>query len=69
MNNSAQLYALDRNISETFNKLKNLLLLVYDRHLISLNIARLLKKNQVFKEASLFNAMIVIDGHLQNPMD
>ncbi len=56
---SGQLHALDRKVSEAFNGLKNLLLPAHDRQLISLNIAGLLKKDQLFKEAWLFNTRTV----------
>ncbi len=58
----ASIKALDGKVTEAYATLHNLMLSMHDRHLISLNIARLLKKDQLYKESWLSNALPVISG-------
>ncbi len=61
----AELLNIDRSVRNNFTKLQNLLLPAHDKHLLSLALPRLLKKDKVFKEAWLRNATMVINGHCQ----
>jgi hypothetical protein len=54
--------ATNRDVAEAFNTLQSMLLLIHDRHLLSLRLARLLKKNTLYKEVWLRNANIVISS-------
>jgi hypothetical protein len=61
----AELLIIDRNVHNNFTKLQDLLLPAHDRHLVSLDLTRLLKKDKVFKEVWLRNATMVINGRCQ----
>ncbi len=52
--------ALNRDVKEAFNKLQSMMLPIHDRHLLSLPLAHLLKKNMLYKEVLLRNASTVI---------
>ena len=61
----AELRTLNRNVRNNFIKLQALLLPAHDRHLISLDLPRLLKKDKVYKVVWLQNSAVVIDGRCQ----
>lgn len=48
---------------DNFNKLQIPLLLAHDRHLISLCLSQLLKKDRIYKEVWLNNAFMAISRH------
>jgi hypothetical protein len=54
------MHQLNRSISEAFGKLQLLLLPANDRHLLSISLARLLQKNQTYKDMWLCNASAVV---------
>jgi hypothetical protein len=60
-----ELQILDRNVHNNFTKLQALLLPAHDRHLLSLDSTRLLKKDKVYREVWLRNATSVINGQCQ----
>ena len=59
----AEIRLLHRKVTDIFNRLQSLLLPPHDRHLISLPVSRLLKKDRIYKEAWLTNALAAISGH------
>lgn len=52
--------ALNREDAEAFNNLQSMILPIHDRHLLSLQLACLIKKNILYKEAWLRNARTII---------
>jgi hypothetical protein len=55
-------HILNRNVSEAFNSLQSRMLPINDRHLLSLRLGHLLKKNSIYKEVWLNTANIVISS-------
>ena len=60
---NAALRHLDMKVMDTFNRIRSLLLPAHDRHLISLSLSRLLKKDRIYKEVWLNNALVSISGY------
>ncbi len=57
-----ELHILDRKIKDVFGRLQSIVLSANDKHLISLNLPRLLKKDSIYKEMWLANAETVSAG-------
>jgi hypothetical protein len=58
---------LNRQVSLAYNDLQSLLLPAHDRHLLSLKLHRLLKKDSMYKEVWLRNAQAILgSGQRQN---
>ncbi len=57
-----EIHRINRNILEAFITLSSLPLPVHDRHIISIKLPKLLKKDRVFKECWPQNAMAIING-------
>jgi hypothetical protein len=57
-----ELCILDRKIMDVFSRLQSIVLLANDKHLISLKLLRLLKKDRIYKEMRLVNAETVSAG-------
>jgi hypothetical protein len=58
----AELQILDWNVRNNFTKLQALMLPAHDRHMLSQDLTRLLKKDKVYKEVWLRNAMTIDDA-------
>jgi hypothetical protein len=58
--------ATNRDVAEAFNTLQSMMLPINDRHLLSLRLARLLRKNTLYKEVWLRNANIIISSGGRN---
>jgi hypothetical protein len=58
----AEQKCVDRQVRETYTRLTDLSLPAHDKHLVSLSLSRLLKKDKVYKEVWLNNAGPVLSG-------
>jgi hypothetical protein len=57
---SAELHRLNRSVSDAFSRLQLLSLPANDWHLLSISLAKLLKKDQLYKETWLRNASMTL---------
>jgi hypothetical protein len=61
-----ELRCLNRRVTDTYTNLQSSLLPAHDRHLFSIKLPRYLKKDKVYKEVWLRNAMIALGSrHLK----
>lgn len=52
----------NHKVVETYSRLQGLILPAHDKHLISLSLARLLKKDKTVKEVRIGHALAAING-------
>ncbi len=60
MVSSETVHQLNRSVPDAFGKMQLLLLLANDRHLLSVLLAKLLKKNQIYREMWLCYASVTL---------
>jgi hypothetical protein len=61
------MHQLNRSVSDAFGKLQLLLLPANDRHLLSISLAKFLKKVQTYKEMWLHNALVNLQDRCHSP--
>lgn len=61
-----ELWQLNKEVTDVFNLLQARMLPIHDRHLLSLKLSRLLKKDKVYKEVWIHNAMFAVNGCNRN---
>ncbi len=59
---TTELHRLNRRVTDTYTTLRSVLLPAHDRHLISGTLPRLLKKDLVYKEVWLRNALATLNS-------